>query len=382
MSTRAGIAIALLSLALGTLGGYWGGRMAVSIAGQPQPAAGAGRPGRVVRVTRTQVLTSSDAIVQAVKKMTPSVVKIRTLRAPTMDELFWQLFSGALRPRPVEGIGSGFIFEHRGRRYVMTNTHVVADALVVKVDLTDGRTFDGKVLAKDPNTDVAVVELVGAPADLQPASLGDSDRVEVGEWVIAMGNPFGYDNTVTVGVVSAVGYRPVGEGVRRKVIQTDAAINAGNSGGPLVDLGGNVIGINYKIFTTTGATVGIGFAIPINEAKQIVKLLVDGGPWIGLWGLIPNSRGLQAHLGLPTDRGVVVYGVDPRGPAAQAGLKEGDIILEVDGKPVSHVDEVRSAVLAHNIGDTIVFKVQRGQQILTVRVQAGRVPEGYFGTRG
>jgi S1-C subfamily serine protease len=193
--------------------------------------------------------------------------------------------------------------------------------------------------------------------------------------VIAVGNPFDYEYTVTVGVVSAKGYRPVEPGKQRKVIQTDAAINVGNSGGPLVDLGGNVVGINYAIYSPTGTTAGIGFAIPINEARTLARLLIEGGPWVGLPanGLMVNSPGLKAHFNLPTDRGVVIFYIEPGSPADRAGLQMGDIILSVDGQVVKDGEQVQDIILTHSIGDVIRFEIQRGDRILRVDVVAGRM---------
>lgn len=366
--------VALLALFFGAAGGGIAGYM-VARSRPPAPAAGAATPSPAPVTGRIRVLTDKDAIVQAVKRASPAVVKIETLRAPTMSELFDQFFSGLMQPQPIRGVGSGFIFDYNGRKFVLTNTHVVGDAERMRVKLVDGRAFDAVLLGADSHSDVAVVEMPDAPPNLPTATLGDSDRLQVGEWVIAVGNPFDYEHTVTVGVVSAKGYRPVGEGKKRRVIQTDAAINIGNSGGPLLDLAGNVVGINYKIFTTTGATVGIGFAIPINDAKARVKLLVEGGPWVGLPGngLMVNSPGLAAHLGLATDKGVVVFYVEPGSPAARAGIKPGDVILAVDGKTVRDPQQVDDAILAHRIGDTIRFQIQRGRQVLDVSVVAGRI---------
>ncbi len=368
--------VVIAALLVGAAAGAAAGYFAALAAMRPRPET-PGTPAPTPRISRVQVLTSSDAIVKAVKRMTPSVVEIETLRAPSMFELFDQWMRG-VPPQPVVGVGSGFIIDYNGRRLVLTNTHVVGEADRFNIKLTDGRVFPGQLVGADPVLDIAVVDMVNAPANLTPAPLGDSDRLQVGEWVIAMGNPFGYENTVTVGVVSAKGYRPVGEGKKRKVIQTDAAINPGNSGGPLVDLGGNVVGINYKIFSTTSATVGIGFAIPINEAWSMVKPLVEGGPWIGLGEMMPNSRGLASYLGLATDKGVVVLSVWAGSPAARAGIRALDVILEVDGKPVSGVAELRQAILAHSIGDTVRLTVQRGTQVLGVKVIAGRIPSAFY----
>ncbi|MBC7288442.1 MAG: trypsin-like peptidase domain-containing protein [Armatimonadetes bacterium] len=377
MGHRSPIAGLLVVAAVtGAVAGGIAGYLAGTSSRPTTPLSGASLP-PPQSAARIQVMTSNDAIVKAVQRMTPAVVKIETMRAPNMFDLFDQWMRGGPLG-PIVGVGSGFIVDYGGRPLVLTNTHVVGDAEQLRVKLTDGRVFPGRLVGADLALDVAVVEMVNAPNNLVPASLGDSDRLQVGEWVIAMGNPFGYENTVTVGVVSAVGYRPVGEGKKRKVIQTDAAINPGNSGGPLVDLGGNVVGINYKIFSTTNATVGIGFAIPINEARSAIKPLVEGGPWIGLGEMMPNSQGLASYLGLATDRGVVVLSIWADSPAAHAGIRELDVILEVDGKPVSGVSELRDAILAHSIGDTIRLTVQRGQQVLHFSVVAGRIPGAFY----
>lgn len=370
-------ALVVAALVVGILGGALGGYLAATrVVARAEPTTATETPPAPMQGS-LRVLSESDAVVAAVKRVTPSVVKIETLNAPSMDDLFRQWMSGMMPGEPVAGVGSGFIFEYGGQRYVMTNTHVVGNAIQLRVKLTDGRKYDAKLLGADPNRDLAVMQLVNAPSDLVPAALGDSDRLQVGETVIAMGNPFDYENTVTVGVVSAKGYRPVGEGQSRKVIQTDAAINMGNSGGPLVDLGGNVVGINYKIFSPNQLYVGIGFAIPINEAKMMARVLIEGGPWIGLGDLLPNSPGLAAHFGLPTDRGVVVLSVAPGGPADRAGVLPGDIITAVDGKPVGDAQQVAEAVLAHHIGDTVLLQVHRGKEQLLIRVQAGKVPGSY-----
>jgi len=368
------IAIAVVFGAVGGAAtGYWMGRST------PSPAPGATlttpppRPGPAARV---EVVTDRDAIVQAVEKVAPAVVKIETLRAPTMSEVFDQLFAG-VQPRPVRGVGSGFVFEYKGRKLVMTNNHVVGDAEELHVKMSDGRVFRGELVGAAPNADVAVVDLVNPQGEITPVPLGDSEKLKVGEWVIAIGNPFDFEHTVTVGVVSAKGYRRVEPGKERKVIQTDAAINFGNSGGPLVDLGGNVVGINYAIYSPTGTTAGIGFAIPINEARTLARVLIEGGPWVGLPAnaMMVNSPGLQKHFNLPTDKGVVVFYVVPGSPAAKGGLKMGDIILSVDGKPAESSEQVQQLILNHNIGDTITFVVQRGEQQLTLQVIAGKIPE-------
>jgi len=201
--------------------------------------------------------------------------------------------------------------------------------------------------------------------------------VRVGEWVIAMGNPFGhYTGTVTVGVVSATGFREVGPEQRRNVIQTDAAINRGNSGGPLLNLAGQVVGINYAIYSENRemTTVGIGFAIPINEAKLMLHFLIHGGPWLGIGDIVPNSPGFARYAGLATDQGVVVMEVFAGGPAAQAGLREGDVIMSVGGKTVINGEDLREAILAQEIGQQVPVVINRAGQQTTLNITAGRIP--------
>jgi S1-C subfamily serine protease len=353
----------------GLLGGFGGAF--VYLRARPQPAApllSGGPTAPATPATRLQVTTDSNAIVQAVQRIGPSVVKVIASQQP-QDPLSYLLGSG-----PQVAIGSGFIITYQGRQLVLTNTHVVGEADQLAIKLTDGRQLQGRVLGAEPTSDIAAVEIVDPPADLVSATLGDSEQLQVGEWVIAVGNPFDYEHTVTVGVVSAKGYRPVSRNRYQNVIQTDAAINTGNSGGPLVDQGGNVVGINYRIYSPTGATVGIGFAIPIAAAKQMLYFLTEGGPWIGIGEPAPNSQGLARYLGLATDQGVVITEPAPNGPAQRAGLRSMDVILAVDEVEVIGTDQLRDRLLKHRIGDTINLRVQRGTEIMNLTVQAGRHP--------
>lgn len=366
---------ALISLVCGLVGGaggaylYLSSRPASEGAEQPPP------PPSSVRV-----ITDQDAIVQAVAKVDPAVVKIVTTSVVEPADPFEFFFGGGSRIQ--QGVGSGVVFEYEGRKLVLTNTHVVGDAQQISIELRSGQKLTGKLLAYDRASDIAAVEIEGAPADLPVAKLGDSDQLRIGEWVVAIGHPYAFfDHTVTVGVVSAQGPRQIGggqSGVTRNVIQTDAAINQGNSGGPLVNLAGEVVGINSMIYSPTGATVGIGFAIPINEAKQIIHFLVHGGPWVGIQRAVVNSEGLARYLGLGTAEGIVVLSVAPDSPAAQAGMTQGDVILQVDGQPVTSTEELRLKIFAHNIGDVITFLVQRGGQRQELRITAGKVPGGYY----
>jgi len=324
--------------------------------------------------TVVRVVPEEDAIVEAIQRASPAVVKIVSTRIVEPRDVF-DLFFGGGQPREQKGIGSGFIFEHEGNKLILTNAHVVGGADRLTVSLASGAEFEAEKLGIHPDYDIAVIKPINPPANLTALSLGDSESVRVGQRVIALGNPFGFDNTATMGIVSAIGTRRI-KGQDRYVIQTDASINKGNSGGPLVDLGGNAIGINYAIFSPTATNLGIGFAIPINQAKAMMYFLVNRGPWIGLAKAIPNSPGFARWAGLATDKGVVV--LLAQGPLAAADVQRGDVILAVDGQPVTNLEEVERIVLSHRIGETITFKIQRNTQQLDISVQAGTIPEGYY----
>ena len=371
-------AVVVLALIFGLIGGGVGGYLTVRSLGPAQtatPAASTGPSEGNLPTTRVEVVTDKDAIVQAVRKVSPSVVKITGTREPrNWNEL---LMSGG----PVSGIGSGVIFRFEGRNLVLTNMHVIGDFTDLTLKLMDGRELKAKPLGRKVAEDLAVLEVIGDQKDLVPADLGDSDKLEAGQWVIAVGNPFNYEHTVTVGVVSAVGLREVG-GESRRVVQTDAAINSGNSGGPLVDAAGNVIGINYKIFDPQGnevaTTVGIGFAIPINEAKELMYYLVHRGPFVGIAPLVPNSPAFSQAFGIGADKGLVIMGIYMGGPADQAGLRVRDAIIAVDDQPVVDSEGFQKAIFKHKISDTIKFSILRGSRKLDVNVVAGTAPEDMY----
>ncbi len=364
--------IILLALIFGLAGGGLGAY--VYVKSLPPPADGDG--GTVtIRPQPIKVVTSEDAVIEAVKRVSPGVVKITSTRVVEPSNPF-ELFFG-LQPREQEGIGSGFIFEYDDEKLILTNIHVIggADRLVVKT--VDGKEFEAEKLGADPSRDLAVIRPIDPPDDLVPLALGNSEEVSVGQRVIAVGNPFGFENTVTDGIISAQGWRQIND-KSRYVIQTDAAINSGNSGGPLVDLGGNVIGINFAIFSPTKTSLGIGFAIPVNQAKEMLYFLVNRGPWLGLLNLRINSPGLAKYLGLRTDAGIVVLNVAQFGPAARAGIEPGDVIVEVAGQPVATPDDLQKQVRRHKIGDTISLTIQRLDQQEEIKVKAGKIPDGYY----
>jgi len=270
------------------------------------------------------------------------------------------------------GLGSGVIIDKRG--LVLTNFHVVKGADEILIRLSDKREYRGQILGTDPKTDLAVVKFQ-PDHELTVASLGNSDALRVGEWAIAIGNPFGLDQTVTVGVISATGRSDVGIATYENFIQTDASINPGNSGGPLVNLKGQVIGVNTAI---VAAGQGIGFAIPINMVKRVVDQLVDKGKvvrgWLGV-ALQPLSPDLAQSLGLAGTNGAVVGSTITGSPAAQAGLQQGDVILAYDSTPVDDYRHVQRLVAETRVGKSVTLQIVRKKQKMDVAVTIAEVPD-------
>jgi len=273
------------------------------------------------------------------------------------------------------GQGSGFIVSADG--YILTNNHVVGDADKITVKLQDGREFTAKTIGTDPHSDVALIKIDAK--GLPVLALGDSDALEVGEWVVAIGNPFGLSHTLTVGVVSAKGRSSVGLADYENFIQTDAAINPGNSGGPLVDLDGRAVGMNTAIFSRSGGYMGIGFAIPINMIKAIKKQLIETGSVTrGYLGIVIQdlTPDLAKSFGLDLHKGVLIAEVSKNSPAEHAGLKQGDVIIEFDGKAVEQVGSFRNHVALNAPGSSKPITVLRKGERRTLTVTIGRLPEG------
>jgi serine protease Do len=281
-------------------------------------------------------------------------------------------------PQPQQrmmGQGSGFIISKDG--YILTNNHVVGDADKVTVKLEDGREFIAETIGTDPHSDVAVIKIDAQ--GLPVISLGDSDALNVGEWVVAIGNPFGLSHTLTVGVVSAKGRSNVGLADYENFIQTDAAINPGNSGGPLVDLDGKVIGMNTAIFSRSGGYMGIGFAIPVNMLERIKDQLIDTGEVNrGYLGIVIQdlTSDLAESFGLNKQNGIVVSQVSEDSPAEKSGLKQGDVIIEFDGKTVTEVGSFRNRVAMKEPGSNHNIKILRKGKQKTLSVTIGKLPAG------
>jgi Do/DeqQ family serine protease len=295
---------------------------------------------------------------------------------PFFQDFFKQFFGSAGPSGGPEfrrpGLGSGVIFDKRG--LILTNFHVIKGADEITVKMADKREYTGQVVGTDPKTDLAVVRFQ-PDRDLTVATLGNSDNLRVGEWAIAIGNPFGLDQTVTVGVISATGRSDVGVATYENFIQTDASINPGNSGGPLVNLKGEVIGVNTAI---VAAGQGIGFAIPINMVKRVVDQLVDKGKvvrgWLGV-SLQPLSAELAQSLGLAGTNGAVVGSTMAGGPAAKAGLLQGDVIVAFNKTPVEDYRHVQRLVADSPVGKTVTLEILRKKHKMEVPITVAEVPD-------
>ena len=342
----------------------------------PKPAMTA--PPVVHDQPRSAPLQPGDnVIVKAVDRVGPAVVRIDVVKE--ISNPFGGFFGMGPSSQRQQGQGSGFITRASG--LIFTNEHVVRGADQVAVTLPDGRNFKGKVLGTDPLTDVAVVKVVAD--NLPVAALGNSDQLKPGEWAIAIGNPFGLNNTVTAGIISAVGrLNAIGDGQRVPYIQTDAAVNPGNSGGPLINAAGQVIGINTAIRTAPGG--GLSFAVPINLAKRIAQQIVSTGqashPFIGvqLMNLTPQlAREINATNSactVPELNGVLVKEVVKGTPAAAAGIRQCDLILKVENNPVQTPSEVQLAVDRGQVGEPMQLTLQRNGKELIVQVRPRELP--------
>ena len=320
----------------------------------------------------TKVVGFPQSFADLSKQVTPAVVNISTtttVRIP--GNLFQQYFGpyyGDIPDRELKqrSLGSGFIVEKDG--YILTNNHVVDGASEIKVKLADGRESTARVIGRDPKTDLALIKISTFLKDLPTLTLGDSDAIQVGDWVLAVGNPFGLEHTVTQGIISASG-RVIGSGPYDNFLQTDAPINPGNSGGPLINMKGEVVGINSAI---VAAGQGIGFAIPSNTAKRIVAQLRETGKvvrgWIGV-SIQTVTPGIATALGLKEARGVLVSDTMPGGPAEQGGLQKGDVIISFDGKKVNEPKDLSWIVAETPVGKEVDVKVIRDGKEMDLKLK-------------
>jgi Do/DeqQ family serine protease len=320
-----------------------------------------------------------------VKKVAPAVVNVYASRVETMprnplfdDPIFRRFFGGAddQGQRVQKALGSGVLVDPSG--LVVTNYHVIENMTDVRVALADRREFDAEIALRDPRTDLAVLRIKGGD-NFPVLQLGDSDALEVGDFVIAIGDPFGVGQTVTQGIVSALARTQIGASDYGFFIQTDAAINPGNSGGALVDLDGRLVGINSMIYSRSGGSMGLGFAIPVNMVKGVVAAALHGGktvkrPWLG--ATLQNvSKDIADTLGLGRPVGAVVVDVVDRGPAAAAGLKRGDVIAAIDGQDVDDAESVGFRLGVKPLGGTAKLKVLRDGKPLDLPLKLASAPE-------
>lgn len=369
------VVVVLMVLAL--LAGWWLGTRTHTGSGGSEP------PPITFEQATTPLKSGSEAFAAVAKAATPSVVNISAAtiipgrRSPLFDDPLFRYFFGdddipfREPSRVVRSLGSGVIVSRDG--LILTNNHVIAGASRISVTLADGRRFtEVQVIGTDPATDLALLRV--RANNLPAIKWGDSRALEVGEWVLAIGNPYGLSQTVTAGIVSAKGRRDVGISVYEDFIQTDAAINPGNSGGALVNIRGELVGINTAILSQSGGNVGIGFAIPSHEARRVMGLLLRGGKVSRGWlGLIP------ARVEDGAVQGVVVANLFRNSPADLAGLDIEDIILECNGKRITSPGELKNMIASMPAGTEVTLVIQRGNQRGRVRLRVADHPTDRLG---
>ncbi len=357
------------------------------------PVAAAAQSGTAAKGpdSKAMIHALEDAFASVADRVTPSVVNVsvKPKKAPPGEggpapegeqrfreffgQEFYDRFFKRRAPREeTRAAGSGVIVDARG--YILTNAHVVESAADIEVRLSDDRKFAATLVGSDPKTDLAVVKIDPGAAALPPALLGDSDKLRIGQWAIAIGNPFGLDRTVTVGIISATGRTRVGVATYEAFIQTDASINPGNSGGPLLNIDGRVIGINTAIVSSGQ---GIGFAIPINMAREVMTQLIANGRvvrgWLGI-AIQDLTDELAAGFGISSKSGVLVADVMKDGPAEAAGMKPGDVIVELGGAPIKEVTELQKRVAAIPPGRPTALTVLRDRKPTKLTVKIGEQP--------
>ena len=326
-----------------------------------------------------------------VEKLSPSVVSIASTtiiennsqnqipqfpEGSPFDEFFKDYFDRDQRrsQRPMTGLGSGFIISDDG--IIVTNNHVIEGADEITVILSDETEYTAQLLGRDPKADIAVLKIDAETSILTAVEWGDSDAMRVGDWTIAIGNPLGLGGTVTAGILSAIS-RDIGGGPYVKFLQTDASINRGNSGGPLFNLDGKVIGINTAIVSQTGGSIGLGFAIPSNSAKKIVQQLKEFGKtkrgWLGIQ-IQPVTKDFAESLGLPDQKGAFVSNVNPKGPSKDAGLEPGDVILKFNNNDIMKMSDLPRVVAESDVGSRAYLEVWRKNKKINIEVVLGELP--------
>jgi serine protease Do len=385
---RRAAVVAIVCLFIG-IGATTDGRGGIALAAQKAPFWTESPPGQVPRVQAPDFAELAEQLQPAVVNIsTTQVLRGQRRQSPGLpfpspfgergdrhpfEEFFERFFGGGSPQRELRrsSLGSGFIINKDG--HIVTNNHVVENATDIKVSLSDKEEFDAKVIGRDPKTEVALIK-IEANRDLPVVPLGNSDQLRVGQWVIAIGNPFGLGHTVTAGIASAKG-RIIGAGAYDDFIQTDASINPGNSGGPLFNLNGEVVGINTAIVATGQ---GIGFAIPINLAKDILAQLREKGRvtrgWLGVQ-VQQVTPELVRSFGLERARGALVADVQPNSPAGQAGIQRGDVIVEFKGEPIEDMHALPRVVANTAPGTEADVRLLRKGQERTVKVKVGEMPE-------
>ena len=337
------------------------------------------------------LLAVPSSFADLVEKLSPSVVSIASTtivennsqnqipqfpEGSPFDEFFKDYFDRDQRrsQRPMTGLGSGFIISDDG--IIVTNNHVIEGADEITVILSDEKEYTAQLLGRDPKADIAVLKIDPEDSKLIAVEWGNSDDMRVGDWTIAIGNPLGLGGTVTAGILSAIS-RDIGGGPYVKFLQTDASINRGNSGGPLFNLEGKVIGINTAIVSQTGGSIGLGFAIPSNSAKKIVQQLKDFGKtkrgWLGIQ-IQPVTQDFAESLGLPNQKGAFVSNVNPKGPSKGAGLEPGDVILKFNESEIIKMSDLPRVVAESDVGSTAYLEVWRKNKKINIEVILGELP--------
>ena len=357
-------------------------RMTVLIGAASLAVADSSAFAEMQRVAPQSVIAMKQSFAPVVKRAAPAVInvyvsrKVKQVVSPFADDPFFsRLFGdnfGIPRERIQNSLGSGVLVSPEG--LAVTNNHVIQGSgdAEITVALSDGREFPAKVILKDERSDLVVLRLSAAGVSFPSIEFSDSDSLEVGDLVLAIGDPFGVGQTVTSGIVSALARTQVGISDYQFFIQTDAAINPGNSGGALVDMDGHLVGINTAIFSRSGGSQGIGFAIPSNMVRLVVQAALQGGtvqrPWFGA-SLQPVTQDLAESLGLDRPGGALIKDLHAKGPAAEAGLKAGDVVVSVDGKPVQDPEAFQYRFATKGLGGTAELGLVRRGQAMTAAVQ-------------